>query len=77
MNKVMAILFLLGGIGFLGLSKKDSYQVQDHTPRGAPVGVPRNVQLQPGDRTFYQISGVVCVAAGIYFVMLIRRDDIR
>jgi hypothetical protein len=50
MNKLLALLFLLGALGAFGLSQRVSYQVQDHTYTGAPVGEPRTVYIRAGDR---------------------------
>jgi hypothetical protein len=73
----MAILFLLGAIGGFGLSQRDSFQTQDHSYTGAPVGQPRTVQISRGDRVGYVAIGVVCIAASLYFAFRIRRDDLR
>jgi hypothetical protein len=77
MNKLMAILFLFGAIGGFGLSQRDSFQTQDHTWTGAPVGEPRKVQITRGDRVGYIGLGVVCMVGCLYFVARIRRDDLR
>jgi len=77
MNKLMAVLFLLGAIGGFGLSQRDSFQNQSHTYTGAPVGEPRTVQITPGDSIGYVAFGVVCMVACLYFIVRIRRDDLR
>jgi len=38
MNKLMAILFLLGAIGGFGFPQRDSFQSQSTTRFGTPVG---------------------------------------
>jgi len=77
MNKLMAILFLLGAIGGFGLSQRDSFQTQSRTYTGAPVGEPRTVHITRGDRVGYIAFGVVCMVACLYFVVRIRRGDFR
>jgi hypothetical protein len=77
MNKLMAILFFLGALGGFGLSTRTSYQVQDQTRYGSPVGEPRTVYVKSGDRAFFVAFGVVCMVASLYFVAKIRRDDLR
>ncbi len=77
MNKLMAILFLLGAIGGFGLSTRTSYQVQRQTYYGTPVGEPRTVAVSAGTRVFYVAFGVVCTAACLYFVGRIRYEDSR
>jgi hypothetical protein len=73
MNKFMAILFALGTIGFFGLSQRDSYQSQNQTRYGAPVGPVRAVEITQGDRNGYIVFGVICMTACIYFLARIRR----
>ena len=75
MNKLMAILFLLGALAAFGLSQRSSYQVQDQTRYGAPVGEPRTVSIGSGDRAFFIVLGAACLAGGLYFVAKLRRDD--
>jgi len=77
MNKLMAMLFLLGAIGGFGLSHRDSFQTQAHSYTGAPIGEPRTVQITPGNRAAYIAIGVVCMVGCFYFVVRIRRDDSR
>ena len=77
MNKLMAILFLLGAIGGFGLSQRDSYQTTSRSYLGAPVGEPRTVQITPGDRAGYIVIGVACMVGCFYFVVRIRRHDSR
>ncbi len=77
MNKLMAILFLLGALAGFGLSVGTSYQVQDQTARGTPVGKPRTVYIKGSDRAFYGIFGAVCMAASLYFIAGIRRSGLR
>lgn len=77
MNRLMAILLLLGALGAFGLSLRTSMEVQDQTPHGAPVGEVRTVYLTKGDRTAYVATGLECLVAGFYFVAQIRRDDLR
>ncbi len=73
----MAILFLLGTIAGFGLSVGTTYQVQDQTPWGSPVGEPRKVVTRSGDRIFFGAFGTVCMAGCLYFVAKIRREDTR
>lgn len=77
MNKLMAILFLLGALASFGLSVGTSYQVQDQTYYGSPVGEPRTVCIKKSDRIFYVILGAGCMAAGLYFIARVRREDSR
>ncbi len=77
MNKLLAILLLLGAIAGFGLSTRTSYQIQDLTPRGAPVGEPRTVYPSSGDKAFYVIFGAACMAGSLYFIARIRREDSR
>jgi hypothetical protein len=77
MNKLMAILFLLGALGSFGMSQRDSFQAQDHSRSGAPVGEVRTVQVTRGDRVAYIAFGIACAAACVYFIARIRRDDLR
>jgi hypothetical protein len=77
MNKLLAILFLLGALGCFGLAVGTTYQVQDHTYYGTPVGEPRTVEIRRSDRIFYVAFGAACMAAGLYFIARIRRQDSR
>ena len=77
MNKLLAILFLLGAIGGFGLSQRDDFQTQNQTRTGVPVGEVRTVQVTRIDRAGYVVFGVVCMAACLYFVARIRREDLR
>jgi hypothetical protein len=77
MNKFIALLLLLGAIGGFGLSAKTSYDVQDTTFTGAPVGEPRKVYVSRGSRIFYVAFGVCCSIGFLYFVARVRRDDLR
>lgn len=75
MNKVMAILLLLGALGAFGLSQRASYQVQDQSKYGAPVSKPRVVSVGPGDRAFFIVLGAACMAGCLYCVAKLRRAD--
>ena len=77
MNKLMAILLLLGAIGSFAMSQRDSFQTQRQTWTGAPVGEPRTVQMTRGDRVGYIGFGIVCMVGCLYFVIRIRRDEVR
>jgi hypothetical protein len=77
MNKFLAIMFALGAIGFFGLSQRDSYQTQDHTKYGSPVGEVRTVQITRGDRIGYIVFGAASMVACLYFFSRIRRGDLR
>jgi hypothetical protein len=61
MNKVMAILLLLGALGAFGLSQRTSYEVQEQSKSGAPVGKPRTVYIGAGDRAFFIVLGAACM----------------
>lgn len=76
MNKLMAMLFLFGAIAGFGLSVRTaSYQVQDQTPHGSPVGEPRTAYVTKNDRAFYVAFGAANMAASLYFVARIRREE--
>jgi hypothetical protein len=75
MNKLLAMFFVLGALACFGLSVGTSYQVQDQTRTGAPVGEPRTVYIKSRDRLFYVAFGGACMAAGLYFITQIRRED--
>lgn len=77
MNKLMAMLFLLGAFGGFGLATSTSYQVQDQTPHGAPVGQPRTVYVKSSDRAVFIVFDSVCMAGSLYFLAKIRRDDLK
>jgi hypothetical protein len=77
MNKLMAILFALGAIGFFGMSQRDSYQAQDQTRYGTPVGEVRTVQITRGHRIGYIVFGAASTAGFLYFLSRIRRNDLR
>ena len=77
MDKLMTILFLFGAIGSFGLSQRHSFQTQRHSYTGAPVGEPETVQVTRADRVGYITFGVVCMVGCLYFVVRIRRNDLR
>ena len=79
MNKLLALLFLMGTVGGLGMaSKRSPYQVQSTSPRsGTPVGPVRTVYISEGDRIFYAGFGLVCMIACVYFVVRVRKGDSR
>ena len=77
MNKVMALLLLFGAVGEFGLSTKTSYEVQDKTYYGTPVGEPRKVYVSGASRAFHVAFGICCSIGCLYFVARIRRDDLR
>ena len=77
MNKLLAIFLLFGAIAGFGLSTQNSYEVQDQTRFGTPVGKPRTVYINSGDRVFYVAFATVCMVACLYFVARIRRNDLR
>lgn len=74
-NKLLAMLLLLGAIGAFGLSQRTSYEVQQQGWLGAPVGEPRTIYVSRGDRVGFIAAGAVCMAGCLYFVARIRRDD--
>jgi hypothetical protein len=73
MNKILAMLFLLGAIACFGLSVGTSYQVQDQTRFGTPTGEPRTVYIKSSDRAFFTVFGAGCMAASLYFIAKTRR----
>ena len=77
MNKLMAVILLLGAIGGFGLSQRERFQTQTHTWTGAPVGEVRTVQITNGDRVGYIVFGIACMVGSLYFVARIRSDDVR
>jgi hypothetical protein len=77
MNKLMAMLFLLGALAGFGLSQSGTYTVQDQTAHGAPASEPRTVYVKNGDRVFFIAFGAVSMAGCLYFVAKIRQEDLR
>ena len=75
MNKLMAILFLIGALGAFGLSQRTRYEVQDKDSHGFPVSAPRTVSVSGSDRTFLIVLGATFMVGGLYFVARMRRDD--
>jgi hypothetical protein len=75
MNKLMAILLLLGAIAGFGLSEGTKYVVRDQTHTGMPVGEPRTGYVTRTDRIFYIVFGAACMVGGLYFIARIRRED--
>jgi len=77
MNKLMAILLLLGAMAAFGLSEGTKYVVRDQTHIGMPVGEPRTAYVTKTDRIFYIAVGATCMVGGLYFVARIRAEDSR
>jgi hypothetical protein len=77
MNKLLAMLFLLGAIAGFGLSQRNTYQVQETTPHGAPVGEPRTVTVGHWDKVFFVAFGTASTAACLFFVAKMRQEDLR
>jgi hypothetical protein len=77
MNKLLAILFLLGTIAGFGLAMRNSYQVQDQSIHGAPIGQPRTVYVGKADRIFYVGFGFANMLASLYFIARVRQSDLR
>ena len=75
MNKLLAILMLLGAIGGFGLSTRTSYQFQGENRYGAPLGEPGTVYITSGDRIFYVVFGALCMAGSLYFIVRIRLEE--
>jgi hypothetical protein len=75
MNKLLAILFLLGAIGGFGMSQRTAYRVQEQTRYGAPIGEPVTVPVEHGDKIFFVAFGVACMIGGLYFLAKIRQED--
>jgi hypothetical protein len=77
MNKLMALLFAMGAIGGFGLSQRDSFESQNVGRYGAPVGEVRTVFISRTARIGCIVFGTGCMAACLYFVARIRRQDLR
>jgi hypothetical protein len=77
MNKFWALMFALGSFAFFGLSQQYSRVVQDHSRYGEPVGQPRIVGITDGERTAYQVLGIISILACVYFIARVRGDDTR
>jgi hypothetical protein len=77
MNKLLAILCLLGAIGALGLSQRDIYTTQDRTFLGAPVGEERAVEMSRVSKIGFAGLGIVLLGGFGYFVTRIRTEDTR
>ncbi len=67
-NKVLALLLLLGAIGGFGLWARRDYQVQDHTRSGTPVGQVRTVIVNKSDRIFFMVFGLACAIGSAYLI---------
>jgi hypothetical protein len=74
MNKILAILFLLGALGSFGLSQRDSFQFQSQTRTGAPVGEVRIHYVTRAEKWGYIVFGLICAVGGLYFISRIQRD---
>ena len=78
MNKILALLLLLGAIGGFGMAGKHTpHQVQDQSWTGAPVGAVRTIYVRSGERIFYFGFGLACLIGSAYFVFRIRGEDTR
>jgi hypothetical protein len=77
MNKVLALLFLIGAVSAFGLSLRDHRMVQEHTPHGSPVGEPYQVPVNRAAKTGYVVLGLIFTTACFYFAARSRRDDLR
>ena len=73
MNKLIAVLFLLGALGAFGLAQRDSFESRHLTRTGAAAGEVRTVRITQFDRAGYIVLGIVCMAGCLYFVGRIRR----
>jgi hypothetical protein len=71
-NRLLALLLLLGAIGGFGLSARRDYQVQDTGRYGTPVGPVRTVTVGNGDRIFFIIFGLACFIGSAYFIARTR-----
>ena len=76
MNKLMAILFLLGAIAGFGMSQRSSYWVQPQDGRGNPVGEPRMAYVRSGDKIFFISFGAVCMVGCLYCLARTRKEDV-
>ncbi|MEY2465514.1 MAG: hypothetical protein QOD03_35 [Verrucomicrobiota bacterium] len=73
-NKLLAIFLLVGALGSFGLSQRESYQSQEHTARGGPIGQPRTVYITQGEKVGYISFGILFMFGGIYFATKALRD---
>ena len=73
MNKILALLLLFGAIGGFGLSARRSYQVQDQSRYGAPVGPVRTAYVGEGDRIFFILFGLVCLVGSGCLIVSTRK----
>jgi hypothetical protein len=76
-NKLLAILFAMGAIGGFGLSQRDSFQSQNVNRYGAPADEVRTVSISHSERVGYIAFGAICAAACLFFIVRVRRDDLR
>jgi len=76
-NKLICIMLLLGALGSFGLSLRTSFQTQDHSYFGSPVGEERTVQISSVDKAAYVTLGVVFMVGFLYFLARMRREDLR
>jgi hypothetical protein len=79
MNKLLALFFLFGAIGGIGMSfKRTPYEVQDRSGiTGTPVGPIRVVYVQESDRIPYLAFGIACLIGCAYFIVRARNEDSR
>ena len=76
MNKLFAILFLLGALGSFGLSQRTTLKAQETGTRGEPIGEPRMVPATRADKIFFVGFGAACMAGCLFFVAKIRKEDL-
>lgn len=76
-NRLFALLLLLGAVGAFGLSLRRSYEVQDQTPRGAPVGPVRTVYVGKRERSFFIAIGLASLIGSAYFITRTRDGDLQ
>jgi len=77
LNKLSALLFLLGAIGCFGLSQRQSFKTQESNRFGSPVGLVQTVHISNAGRRQYLIIGFGCLVGCLYNVAQIRNQDLR
>jgi hypothetical protein len=75
MNKLFAILFLLGALGSFGLSQRTTLKAQQTGTRGEPIGEPHMVPATKADKIFFVGFGAACMAGCLFFLAKTREED--
>ncbi|HLH56317.1 MAG TPA: hypothetical protein VKY92_22210 [Verrucomicrobiae bacterium] len=76
MNKLFAILLLLGALASFGLSQRATLKAQETGTRGQPIGEPRMVPATRVDKIFFVGFGAACMVGCVFFVAKIRKEDL-